>query len=249
MINEQKITSLDGLADTRIIMKLYLGGFNMVTRRFQFEESLKELSTEIVYMGERVEKAIQLSVQSLISGDLTSAHIVISQDYEINALEEKIDYIGSKLIATQQPVAKDLRRILISFKIANDLERMGDLAVDVAKAAVRLGDSNNTLKTIADIPRMAELAQQMTNESITAFTEENIDLAYKMAKMDDEVDSLHSKIMHELFTHIANDPQSINKAILVGFVSRYLERIADHATNIGESVVYLVRGKRPDLNQ
>lgn len=220
----------------------------MVTRRFQFEESLKELSTEIIYMGERVEKAIQLSVQSLITGDLTSAHIVISQDCEINALEEKIDDIGSKLIATQQPVAKDLRRILISFKIASDLERMADLAVDVAKAAVRLGE-NNALKTITEIPRMAEIAQQMTNESIVAFTEENIDLAYKMAKMDDEVDSLHSKVMHELFTHIANDPQSINKAILIGFVSRYLERIADHATNIGESVVYLVRGKRPDLNQ
>ncbi|MEX1031101.1 MAG: phosphate signaling complex protein PhoU [Paenibacillaceae bacterium] len=219
-----------------------------MTRRSQFEESLKELSSEIIHMGERVEKAIHLSVQSLITGDLTSAHIVISQDYEINALEEKIDNIGSTLIATQQPVAKDLRRILISFKIASDLERMADLAVDVAKSAVRLGE-NHTLKLITDITKMAELAEQMTNESIRAFTEENIDLAYKMAKMDDEVDSLHSKIMHELFTHIANDPQSVNKAILVGFVSRYLERIADHATNIGESVVYLVRGKRPDLNQ
>jgi phosphate transport system protein len=220
----------------------------MVTRRSQFEESLKELSSEIIDMGERVEKAIHLSVQSLITGDLTSAHIVISQDYEINALEEKIDNIGSALIARQQPVAKDLRRILISFKIASDLERMADLAVDVAKSAVRLGE-NHTLKMITDITKMAEIAEQMTNESIRAFTEENIDLAYKMAKMDDEVDSLHSKIMHELFTHIGNDPQSVNKAILVGFVSRYLERIADHATNIGESVVYLVRGKRPDLNQ
>ncbi len=220
----------------------------MATYRFQFDEHLKELTTEIILMGERVEKAIELSVQSLITGDLTSAHMVISQDHEINALEERIDDIGSKLIATQQPVAKDLRRILISFKIASDLERMADLAVDVAKAAVRLGE-NSTLKTLTDIPRMAELAQQMTNESIVAFTDENIDLAYKMAKMDDEVDSLHSKVMIELFTHIAHDPQSINKAILVGFVSRYLERIADHATNIGESVVYLVRGKRPDLNQ
>ncbi len=220
----------------------------MAAHRVQFDEHLKELSTEIILMGERVEKAIELSVQSLVSGDLTSAHIVISQDYEINALEEKIGDIGTKLIATQQPVAKDLRRILISFKIASDLERMADLAVDVAKAAVRLGE-NVTLKSITDIPRMAEIAQQMTNESIVAFTEENIDLAYKMAKMDDEVDHLHSKIMLELFTHIAQDPQSINKAMLVGFVSRYLERIADHATNIGESVVYLVRGKRPDLNQ
>src|SRR5690554_1339093 len=220
----------------------------MMPRRSQFEDSLKELSSEIINMGERVVKAIHMSVDSLVTGDLTSAHIVISQDYEINALEEKIDNIGSTLIATQQPVAKDLRRILISFKIASDLERMADLAVDIAKSAVRLG-GNNTSKLITDITKMAELAEQMTDESIRAFTEENIDLAYKMAKMDDEVDSLHSKIMHELFSHIAHDPQSINTAILVGFVSRYLERIADHATNIGESVVYLVRGKRPDLNQ
>jgi phosphate transport system protein len=220
----------------------------MATHRFQFEEHLKELSTEIIRMGERVEKAIELSVFSLVSGDLTSAHMVISQDPEINALEDKIDDIGSKIIATQQPVAKDLRRILISFKIANDLERMADLAVDIAKAAVRLGE-DNLVKTLMEIPRMGELAQQMTNESIVAFTEENIDLAYKMAKMDDQVDHLHSENMIHLFTHITTDPQSINKAILVAFVSRYLERIADHATNIGESVVYLVRGKKPDLNQ
>jgi phosphate transport system protein len=220
----------------------------MMSSRSQFEESLKELSAAIIHMGERVEKAIHLSVESITSGNLTSAHIVISQDYEINALEENIDNIGTALIARQQPVAKDLRRILISFKIANDLERMADLAVDVAKAAVRLGE-NQSLKLITDITRMAELTEQMTRESIIAFTEENIDLAYKMAQMDDEVDSLHSKIMHELFTHIVSDPQSVNKAMLVGFVSRYLERIADHATNIGESVVYLVRGKRPDLNQ
>ena len=220
----------------------------MVTGRLQFEEQLKGLSSEIIHMGERVENAIQLSVKSLITGDLTSANIVIAQDFEINALEEKIGDIGAKLIATQQPVAKDLRRILISFKIASDLERMADLAVDVAKAAVRLGDYQ-TVKSLAEIPRMAELAQQMTNESIIAFTEENIDLAYKMSSLDDEVDHLHSKVMIGLFTHIANDPNSINKAILVGFVSRYIERIADHATNIGESVVYLVRGKRPDLNQ
>jgi phosphate transport system protein len=220
----------------------------MATHRFQFEEHLSELRAEIIDMGARVEKAIELSVRSLVKGDVTLAHMVISHDSEINALEDKIDDMGSKLIATQQPVAKDLRRILIAFKIANDLERMADLAVDIAKAAVRLGD-NNVIKPVMDIPRMAELAQQMTNESIIAFTEENMDQAYKMAKMDDEVDHLHSENMLHLFTHIANDPQSINKAILVAFVSRYLERIADHATNIGESVVYLVRGKKPDLNQ
>lgn len=220
----------------------------MGTHRFQFEEHLKELQTAIIHMGERVEHAIEQSVTALGKADIRLAQEIIDFDPEINDMEHKIDSIGTKLIATQQPVAKDLRRILIAFKIAGDLERMGDLAVDIAKATIRLGE-NGLIKPLVDMMRMAELVQQMIGESIMAFTEENIDLAYKMAKLDDEVDHLHSRNMHELFAFIVNDPQSINKAILLAFVSRYLERAADHATNIGESVVYLVKGKRPDLNQ
>lgn len=220
----------------------------MGTHRFQFEEHLKELQTAIIHMGERVEHAIEQSVAALGKADIRLAQEIIDFDPEINDMEHKIDSIGTKLIATQQPVAKDLRRILIAFKIAGDLERMGDLAVDIAKATIRLGE-NGLIKPLVDMMRMAELVQQMIGESIMAFTEENIDLAYKMAKLDDEVDHLHSRNMHELFAFIVNDPQSINKAILLAFVSRYLERAADHATNIGESVVYLVKGKRPDLNQ
>lgn len=219
----------------------------MVSYRAQFDEYLKELQAAIIQMGEAVEKAIGQSVLSLKNSDLELAREVIRRDPEINAMEEKIDNIGTKLIATQQPVAKDLRRILIAFKIASDLERMGDLAVDVAKATLRLGESG-LIKPIVDIMRMAEIAQQMTGESITAFTQENIDLAYKMSRLDDEVDHLHSRNLHELFS-MNLDPQNISKALLLAFVSRYLERVADHATNIGESVVYLAKGHRPDLNQ
>jgi len=220
----------------------------MGKHRIQFEGYLNELKEAIILMGEQVEHAIEQSVQALRDRDMALAEQVIQGDTMINEMEERIDNIGTRLIATQQPVAKDLRRILIAFKIASDLERMGDLAVDVAKAAIRFGE-DGFIKPIVDIVRMAELAGQMTRESIHAFTGENIDLAYKMAKLDDEVDELHSRNMQELFAYIAADQKVINQALLLAFVSRYLERMADHATNIGESVVYLVKGKRPDLNQ
>lgn len=220
----------------------------MAARRNQFDVHLKELANAIIHMGNRVEQAITQSVAALQKSDLELARQVIEGDPEINAMEEKIGEIGTMLIATQQPVARDLRRILIAFKIAGDLERMADLAVDVAKATQRLGP-NGLIKPLVDIPRMAELVRQMTNESIQAFTQENIDLAYKMAKLDDEVDHLHSRNMQELFLQTGGDAQRIGKAMLLAFVSRYLERMADHATNIGESVVYLVKGTRPDLNQ
>lgn len=220
----------------------------MRAHRNQFNVHLKQLADAIIQMGESVEQAIGNSVEALQKCDLELARQVIDHDPDINAMEERIGEIGTTLIATQQPVAKDLRRILIAFKIAGDLERMADLAVDVAKAAIRLGP-NGLIKPLVDIPRMAEIVRQMTNESIQAFTRENIDLAYKMASLDDEVDHLHSRNMQELFLQGAGDAGRIGKAMQLAFVSRYLERIADHATNIGESVVYLVKGKRPDLNQ
>jgi phosphate transport system protein len=220
----------------------------MAAQRVQFEEFLTDIKSAIIHMGEEVGKAISLSVLSLKNSDHELARQVIAYDEEINKMEEKIDVMGTRLIATQQPVAKDLRRILIAFKIAADLERMADLAVDISRVTIRLGDHAPTI-LITDIMKMSEIAMQMTEESITAFTKEDIDLAYKTAKLDDAVDDLHSRNMHQIFTHVAGDPISINRAMLLAFVSRYLERIADHATNIGESVVYLVKGSRPDLNQ
>ncbi len=220
----------------------------MAAQRSQFEILLNEIKSAIIHMGEEVSKSIWQSVQSLQNGDQALAEQVVRYDLEINKMEEKIDVLGSRLIATQQPVAKDLRRILIAFKIAADLERMGDLAVDVCKVTLRLGSAADT-HSLTELIKMSELAIQMTEESIAAFTGEDIDLAYKTSALDDAVDDLHSRNLHYILTHITNDPQSINKAMLLSFVSRYLERIADHATNICESVVYLVKGSRPDLNQ
>jgi phosphate transport system protein len=216
--------------------------------RQQFDASLQELRKALIAMGEKVETAILDSVRALRDNDLELAERVIANDPSLNEAEEKIIEMGTNLIALQQPVAKDLRRILVSFRMASDLERMGDLAVDIAKVVRRI-NGEPLMKPLVDIPRMAEIVQIMTNDSLRAYTEENVDLAYKMAKMDDDVDHLHSQILRELFVLMADNPKTINQAILLCFVSRYLERMADHATNIGESVVYLAMGKRPDLNQ
>ncbi|MBD2863826.1 phosphate signaling complex protein PhoU [Paenibacillus oceani] len=218
-----------------------------MTKRQNFDSSLGDLRKQLIEMGNMVEQAILSSVRSLKEGNLELARSVIAQDAAVNAIEESIDEAGTRLIATQQPVAKDLRRILIAFKMAGDLERMADLAVDIAKVTLRIGEEP-LIKPLVDIPRMAEIVQVMTRDSIEAYVNENVDLAYRMAKMDDDVDQLHSQILRELFGYMVENPRTINQSQLLCFVSRYLERMADHATNIGESVVYLVKGKRPDLN-
>ncbi|HEY0827723.1 MAG TPA: phosphate signaling complex protein PhoU [Bacilli bacterium] len=219
----------------------------MATRK-EFDFGLEELNHLLVGMGDRVERAMYHSVDALKKVNVEIAKQIIEKDIEINQIEEKIVHAGSKLIATQQPVAKDLRRILVAFKIASDLERMADLSVDIAKVVIRI-EGQPLMKPLIDIPRMAEMVQQMITGSIQAYIDENIDLAYKMAKMDDEVDHLYSQIIRELYSFMVENPATISQGMLLSFVGRYIERIGDHATNIGESVVYLVTGKRPDLNQ
>jgi len=219
----------------------------IVTKRTQFDAYLDELREALIAMGKEVEEAIQKAVVSLKEMNVPLAQSVINSDPKINEMEEKIEVIGTRIIATQQPVAKDLRRIIIAFRMAGDLERMADLAVDIAKVTTRI-ETEGLIKPLVDIPRMAEIVQLMTNDSIQSYIREDVQLAYKMAQMDDEVDQLHSQILRELFTYIMENSRHVNQALQLCFVSRYLERMADHATNIGESVVYLVKGKRPDLN-
>ncbi|SFE44274.1 phosphate transport system protein [Paenibacillus algorifonticola] len=219
----------------------------MMTVRKEFDHGLEQLHNLLVEMGTFVEKALVESMQSLKTINVEEAKRIISEDPMLNQMEEKITEIGSRLIATQQPVAKDLRRILSAFKIASDLERMGDLSVDIAKVVLRM-EGQTLIKPLLDLPRMADIVQVMTYESIQAFVQENVDLAYKMAKDDDQVDALFSQVQRELFSLMMENPRTISQASLLSFVSRYIERFGDHATNIGESVVYLVTGNRPDLN-
>lgn len=188
------------------------------------------------------------AIESLQTMNAEKAQVIIKNDANLNALEDKIMELGSKLIITQQPVAKDLRRIIVAFKISSDLERMGDLALDVAKVTLRM-DGQKLIKPLVDIPQMAEIVKSMIDESIESFLKENTDLAYKMAQTDDQVDQLYSHMISDLYTLMSEHPNQASQAMPLMMVGRYIERIGDHATNIGESTVYLVTGKRPDLNQ
>ncbi|QHW33935.1 phosphate signaling complex protein PhoU [Paenibacillus rhizovicinus] len=216
-------------------------------RRKELDDGLDQLKEKLVEMGTRVEKVLGDAMRALEQLDTISARRIIADDFRLNQIEESIDFIGARIIATQQPVAKDLRRILVAFKMANDLERMGDLAVDIAKVVVRL-DGQTLVKPLVDLPQMAEISQQMIRESIQSYVQENVQLAYKMAQDDDQVDALFGQVIRDLYGVMMENPRTITQAGLITFVGRYIERIADHATNIGESVVYLVTGKRPDLN-
>ena len=220
----------------------------MMVKRREFDLGLEEMQKILAEMGKRVDKALTESMNALKNVDIKTAQKIVKEDPELNQMEEKISEIGAKLIATQQPVAKDLRRILIAFKISSDLERMGDLSVDIAKAVLRL-DGQELIKPLIDLPRMSDIVSVMIQESVQSYLDENVDLAYKSAKDDDQVDALYAQIIRELFALMVENPKTVGQAMLLSFVGRYIERIADHATNISESVVYLVTGKRPDLNQ
>jgi len=220
----------------------------MMVKRKEFDQGLMEISKLLEDMGSRVGQALSDSMDALKNGEVENASAIVRLDAELNQLEEKINVIGSNLIATQQPVAKDLRRILIAFRIASDLERMGDLSVDIAKVVIRM-DGQELIKPIIDLPRMAQFVTVMIQESLQAYIEENVDLAYKMAKDDDQVDAIYSQLLQELMSMMMENSKAVGQAMLLSFVGRFIERIADHATNIGESVVYLMTGKRPELNQ
>ncbi|AIQ68072.1 phosphate signaling complex protein PhoU [Paenibacillus graminis] len=217
-------------------------------RRKEFDKDLEELRSLLQQMGEHVTDALEGAILALQTLDTARAQEIVKADLRLNAMEDRIMEIGSRLIITQQPVAKDLRRIIVAFKISSDLERMGDLALDVAKVTMRV-QGQQLIKPLVDIPRMAELVTGMITEAIQSYLDENTDLAYKMAQDDDQVDQLYSGMINELYAFMVEKPESLNQAMLLTLVGRYIERIADHATNIGESVVYLVTGKRPDLNQ
>lgn len=217
-------------------------------RRKEFDKDLEELRSLLQQMAEHVTDALEGAVLALQTIDTARAQEIVKADLRLNAMEDRIMEIGSRLIITQQPVAKDLRRIIVAFKISSDLERMGDLALDVAKVTMRI-QGQQLIKPLVDIPRMAGIVTGMTTEAIQSYLDENTDLAYKMAQDDDHVDQLYSAMINELYAYMVEKPDSLNQAMLLTLVGRYIERIADHATNIGESVVYLVTGKRPDLNQ
>ncbi len=220
---------------------------NTPMSRNQFELSLNQVKEDLLTMSGLVERILNEAIQSLVNGDIELAKSVIAADEEVNLLESQVEKESIHLIATQQPVAKDLRKLVSAIKIASELERMGDLSVDIAKATLRL-EGQILIKPLIDIPKMAEIAQQMVKESIHSYLIEDIEIAKKMAEMDHEVDALFAKVIRELHLYSAKDATRVDQTMALAFVARYIERIGDHATNIGESVIYLVTAVKPELN-
>jgi len=207
-----------------------------------FDEELEKLKEKILKMSSLVEKAIHLSIKALVDRESELAQQIIKSDDQINMLEIEIDEFSLKLLALRQPQAGDLRLITSIMKINNDLERIGDLAVNISERTIELLKFP-IVKPLIDIPRMAEIAQGMVKDSLDAFVNRDSKLARSVCERDDKVDNLNDQIFRELLTYMLQDPKTIERAVDLILVGRNLERIADHATNICEDVIYIVDGK------
>lgn len=210
----------------------------MVLRRVEF----KGLNDMLVKMAGLVEAAIDQSVTALVERDSMLADRVIQGDREVNDLDIMIDEECVKLLALKQPMATDLRFITTAMKITSDLERIGDNAVNIAERAVELNDEP-ILKPYVDIPHMGRISRRMVRDAIDAFIQHDRKLALEVIMSDDEVDDLNEAIFEELAAIMTRDPATVWRATKITYVSKYLERIGDHATNIAEMVIYLVGGK------
>lgn len=208
----------------------------------QFEEELRLIKEKVLRLGGLVEEGIANSIKALVERDTQLAERTIENDHVVNGLEVEIDELCLKVLALRQPAASDLRLITTAIKIITDLERIGDMAVNVCERVLELNEEA-PLKPYIDIPRMAEAAQRMLKESLDAFVNGDTDLATKVLVEDDFVDDLNRQIFRELLTFMMEDPNTISRAMKILFISKYLERIADHATNIAEMVVFMVKGK------
>jgi phosphate transport system protein len=210
--------------------------------RHHFEAELQTLKNRLLTMGALVEERAHQAVKALVNRSQEQAEQIIASDKEVNDLQIDIDDRCLKLLATQTPLASDLRLITSAMKINSDLERIGDQAVNIAENVVKLLPQP-PLKPLIDIPRMAEIAQQMTRDALDSFVKRDVNLAREVLRRDDEVDSLKDQVFRELLTYMMADPGTIQRALALILISRNLERIADHATNIAEDVIFLVEAK------
>ena len=210
--------------------------------RTAFDQQLTEIQEDMLVLADMVESAIDRSIQALKDRNVELARQVIDDDIKINRKRYEVEEKCLELIATQQPLASDLRTIVAVLHIIVDLERMGDHAEGIAKIAVMLADEP-PLKPYVDIPRMAEIATEMLRESLEAFKHRDAERARAIIDRDDEVDALYDQVYRELLTYMLNDPRTIERATYLIWVAHNLERIADRVTNICERVVYLVDGQ------
>jgi phosphate transport system protein len=214
--------------------------------RDSFHRHLRELQNDVMVMGLMVDKAIYRSVEALKQRDLAAAEQIIADDFNIDEKRHEIEEKCIGLIATQQPMAGDLRVIVAVLNIIVELERMADHAEGIAKITLMIGDEP-PLKPLIDVPRMAEKARDMLRRSLNAFTGRDVDAAKQICAEDDEVDSLYDQVYRELLNFMIEDPRTITRATRLIWVAHNLERIADRVTNICERVVFLVTGKLEEI--
>ena len=214
--------------------------------RTTFHKKLREIQDEVLVMGSMAEKALMSSVKALKERDIELAQRVVTDDLKINRRRFEIEEKCIQLIATQQPMASDLRTIISALNIVSEVERIGDHAEGTAKIVLMIGDEP-PLKPLIDIPRMMEKTVDMLHRSLDTFVKGDADTARKIVAEDDEVDNLYDQVFRELLTFMAEDPKTITRATRLIWVAHNLERSADRATNICERVVYMVTGKMEEI--
>lgn len=207
-----------------------------------YDAELNDLRTRLLAMGGKVEMMIDGSIKALVERDTPLAERIIAMDHEVNTYEVAVDEKCLELLALRQPAARDLRFITLALKIVTDLERIGDQCANIAKR-VREINEHPPLKPYIDIPRMSACAAMMLKEALDAFVRGDAELAVKVCQDDGFVDELNMQIQRELLTYMIEDPQTITRAMRLTYISKSLERIADHATNIAEMVIFMVKGK------
>lgn len=215
--------------------------------RETYHKDLHRLREDILNMGGLVGNTIGDAVSSLKDRDAELAQKVIDMDKEIDTLDHSIEENCMRLLALQQPMARDLRLIISVLRMAIDLERIGDLSLEIA-VITKMTANVPPVKPLIDIPRMAEICQQMLANTMSAFENKDVEIAKQVARRDDEIDALFDQIRRELISYMIEDPKKITGAQHLTFVARYLERIGDHITNLCESVVFMVTGERVELN-
>ena len=206
-----------------------------------FDEDLAELTGKVVTMGGLVERQLGTCVEALVQRDSESAERAIAEDDRVDELEEEIDHLAIRLLATRQPLAVDLRVIAMALKISNDLERMGDYAVNIAKRVKRV-NVQEQLRPFVTIPLMADICKGMMKDVLDAYIERDDEKALEVWSRDPEVDEYYNQLFRELLTYIVEDPKLTGACVDLMFVAKNLERIGDHCTNIAEKIHYMVHG-------
>lgn len=209
-----------------------------------FHDQLSSLKEQLLGMSAKAEERTDLAMEALLTRDKDKANLVIDGDVDINKLEVQVEQAAVELLALQQPMARDLRFIIGAIKVSNDLERVGDHAVNIAESAIRLAEKPKVAINVPEIEVMARRARKMLGDSLDAFIRADGALGRQVCKADDVVDALHDSVFRVLLTHMMADPKTITPSLELLLVGRNLERIADLATNISEDAVYLAEGKQ-----